>query len=249
MTSLTMPQAIAGPGLADVCSPIFRRLTNLATGQGKDLNASCDDLQAKFEDDLRDFESRAARQGANPDDVAAAMYALVALIDERILSSALPAQEEWLGRPLQLKRYDEFAAGEVFYDRLETLRHPTRPGQVDAAEVFLLALCFGFKGKLGDKKGEERRKVLIANLATDINQARGVTANGPLAPQARPPEGTLGAGVGRIGLRTWWLVPIGALVAVAVVALLLRLLTSWSLAGAAADIRNQALTVDVSAKP
>ncbi len=232
----TTPMPQSGGGgitLADLSSGILRRLSQL----GKEPSISADDLRSRFLNELKDFEGRAARAGIGAEDAANAKYALVALIDEKILSSELKAKDEWLGNPLQLQLYDEFNAGELFYEKLEGLRHPSRPGQIDAAEVYLLALSFGFKGKLADKKGEERRAILIDNLLSEVLQARHIPAGAPLAPQALAPGST--SAVARMGLGWWWMVPVIGTLLVAAAFLLSSVITASSVSGLVDDLRSQ----------
>ncbi len=87
-----------------------------------------------------------------------AQYAVVALVDEIVMSSTWPGAEQWRREPLQVHYYDNLLAGEQFFVRLDELR----PGEDDdLLEVYFLCLCAGFQGRFRDEPAElqsRRRK-------------------------------------------------------------------------------------------
>ena len=142
MADPTPVRATNHGGLAEMSAGIIKQLADLAPendGQG---------LRPRFEALFRDFETRAMRGGCAETDVKMAKYALAALIDETVLLSDLPIKDEWLGRPLQMQYFDDFSAGEEFYNKLDQARLGKTPAAADVMEVYHLCLAFGFKGTL-----------------------------------------------------------------------------------------------------
>lgn len=173
-------------------------------------------LRQRCLDLLAEFQARAARAGYGHDLVDAARYALVALIDERVMSLEAPIRDAWASAPLQIRLYEAFNAGEAFFDRLAAFRNPTSADRADVLEVFHLCLCLGFKGRFGDPAMADARNQLIAQIANDVRAARG-GLNAPLSPGWEPRGASVqGPHPGRWCGLPLWSVPLG----VAVLALL-----------------------------
>lgn len=209
------PSANAGDGtgsitgtLIESAAPIAKLLSDLGESAAA-LDA--DQLRAKFEDLFRGFEQRSIRAGFAESEVVAAKYALAAVVDETILLSEHPAKDAWLGRPLQMAFFDDFSAGEEFYNKLDAVRTARTPHSADVLEVFHLCLAMGFKGKHGDARGAERRKVLMDAVSNEIIQARGLGPDSPLSPSGLPPEAAM-APVRILGSGPLWMVPLAVVV-------------------------------------
>ena len=191
-----------------------------------------------MEDLFRDFEARALRSGLPAGDVQAGKYALCALVDESILLSELPIKEEWLGKPLQMQYFDDFSAGEEFYNRLDQLRLNRAREAADVLEVYHLCLAFGFKGKHGNPKGAERLKIIIEGLANDIVQAKGVR-DVRLSPQGEAIDVAAAAvGGSWLARQPTWLVPLVCLVAVLALWLVCSAIIGEGLSGFTAAIKG-----------
>lgn len=208
--SADMPSAATGGALVECAAPIAKQIADLH-GESAPQDAAA--LRGRFEDLFRSFESRAIRAGYTESEMGAAKYALVAAADESILLSDLAVKDEWLNRPLQMVFFDDFSAGETFYEKLDSARINRTPKAADVLEVFHLCLAIGFKGKHGDTRGAERRRVLMDALAAEINQARGVSADSPLAP-AGLPEGAAAVPrrLGFLASGPIWVVPLAVVV-------------------------------------
>ncbi len=218
--------------LAEHAAPVLKALADLLAKP--DAADDCASLQQRLSGMLAAFERSAQDAGIALEHASQAKYALVALIDERIMLSELAAKDEWLSAPLQLALYDEVTAGEEFYVRLEAHRAARL---TDVCEVYWLAMAFGFAGKFGDRKGAERRRALIDSLANEINAARGIDARAPLSPQASAAAAAV-ADLPRWPLLRlpWWLVP----AAVAAAVLLTWLACSLYAGGLANDLERAA---------
>jgi len=214
------------PALADLATPILRDLADQAAAP--DRAPPFADLQARYHDLITAFATTAGTAGISSEDIAQARFALTAVVDETVMLSAMEARDEWLSQPLQLRYFDEVTAGEEFYNRIDLLRLGRKHGVL---EVFWLCLAFGFKGKYGDRKGAERRRILMETLAAEIAQGRGVAPGAPLSPRAVVGANALGAenSLFLAGPR-WWLVP---LVCLAVIGAAL-LISGWAVGAATA---------------
>lgn len=199
-----------GAGLAELAGAIIKLLTDVID---KGFDGDADQLRRRFDDAFTDYERHALRGGAGETEVGAAKYALVALVDETILLSDLAVKDDWLGRPLQLQYFDDFSAGEEFYNKLEALRLARSERSAEVLEVYHLCMSLGFKGKYGDARGEERRKVLIEAVAKDVAEARGAGPDQALSPQGLPAsEGGVLAVSGRS--LPIWVVPLAVAVVI-----------------------------------
>jgi type VI secretion system protein ImpK len=141
-----------------------------------------DELRRRALDVIERAARSARRAGATLEDVRDAEFALVALIDEAVLSSKWEGKERWAAAPLQLERYERFDAGEVFFDKLDQLRR--RPEAVGVLEVYYLCLAVGFRGKYQFLPQDELR-TLIEDVQYELLGSRdrdGV----PLSPNGRP---------------------------------------------------------------
>jgi type VI secretion system protein ImpK len=96
-------------------------------------------------------------------------YALVALLDEAVLSVAGTCRQYWLARPLQLELFGSNVAGEEFYSRLARLLKNWEQNK-SVIEVYHLCLSLGFEGKYRLSCKEER-----VSLMSEIGKRLGAT--------------------------------------------------------------------------
>jgi type VI secretion system protein ImpK len=183
-----------------------------------------DELRRRAVDIIEKAGRAARRTGATLEDVRDAEFAIVALVDEAVLSSKWEGKERWAAAPLQLERYERFDAGEVFFDKLEELRR--RHDAVEVLEVYYLCLAIGFRGRYQFLPQDELR-VLIEDVQRELlggREREGV----PLSPNGRPRTFARDSGT---RARTAWPVILGAVV----LALLLFGWARFSLGSAAGD--------------
>ena len=92
-----------------------------------------------------------------------AVYALVALLDETVMSTPGDCRTFWVATPIQLELFGDNLAGEGFFRRLDKLM--AEPEKMnDVLEIYYLCLSLGFEGKYKLGKSSERDGV-IDNLA------------------------------------------------------------------------------------
>lgn len=72
-----------------------------------------------------------------------ARFAVFAWIDEAVLNSGWREKNRWQGELLQRVHYQTTNAGELFYERLNTVGYHQR----DVREVYYLCLALGFTGR------------------------------------------------------------------------------------------------------
>jgi len=96
-----------------------------------------------------------AKGRCSSEDVKQAVFAVVAFLDESVLSSGNPAFANWPRSPLQAELYGRQLAGEVFFQELQKVLN--RRDSVESAElleVYYLCLLLGFKGRYAAGGGD-----------------------------------------------------------------------------------------------
>jgi type VI secretion system protein ImpK len=76
-----------------------------------------------------------------------AQYVMVALADEIFLQMKWEGQRAWVLNLLEAKIFRSHAAGQHFFDKLDRLLREQNPLDRDLAQVYLMALSLGFRGK------------------------------------------------------------------------------------------------------
>jgi type VI secretion system protein ImpK len=119
-----------------------------------------------------------------------AQFAVFAWIDETILGSSWQGKSRWQGEQLQRLYYQTVDAGELFFDKLNTLQ----PGQVGVREVYYLCLALGFSGRFcnpGDNILLEQLKFANLKLITDTPIEISSLKKNSLFAEAYQAEGSL----------------------------------------------------------
>lgn len=131
-----------------------------------------ENFRTRMKQALREIASTAARKGYSAEDVQEANFAVVAFLDETVLTSDASANE-WAQKSLGEELFGQRSAGEVFFKRLETLR-ANRDSQslAEVLEVYYLCLLLGYEGKFaGGSKAE--LQLLMTNLRDRIERIFG----------------------------------------------------------------------------
>ena len=116
-----------------------------------------------------------------------ARFAIFSWIDEAILNSSWNEKHLWQGEQLQRFYYQTSDAGEIFFERLNTLG----PHQRDVREVYYLCLAIGFMGRYcheGDEYLLEQLKTSNLKLLTGSSVELFSLEKGELFPEAYPVE-------------------------------------------------------------
>lgn len=155
----------------ELCTDIFLTVLRLQSSNSVgDFEAFHGGIQKLFQS----FEKQCREFGFEEDDTDIAKYALAAFVDEAVLNSSWSHRERWADNPLQLEYFGTYLAGEIFYDKLESLRTHEKP-KPDLLEIYYLCLLLGFKGKYGIG-GQEKLRSLIANVADELKKSKSSTA-------------------------------------------------------------------------
>lgn len=155
-------------------------------------------LHARFREIVDAALERAAQAGFGREDANDIAYALVALVDDAVLSRPSAVRDDWAARSLQLHYFRENAAGQGFFARLQAVRRDPRRSEV--LQAYYLALLLGFEGHYRVRGGELELMTLVEDLRRELQRARRSDAE-VLSPDGERPDETRRdarrAGVGR----------------------------------------------------
>jgi type VI secretion system protein ImpK len=176
------PSTTATPALADLCGDLLAFALQLKRSSDP---GDAEIMRQKIDEQFRALETKARQADVPQEDVQQAKYAIAAFIDEMILTSSWPIKESWADKPLQLAYFNDFSAGEEFYNKIDTLRGAKRNAVL---EVYYLCLSLGFRGKYVDMQGMEKKKVLMDTLLREIRGAAPAPGTSTLSPSWQPPD-------------------------------------------------------------
>jgi type VI secretion system protein ImpK len=141
--------------------------------------SNSESFRAQMKQALRVAEQEARSHGCNPEDVKLVIFAVVAFLDESVLSSRNPALANWSRLPMQAEMFGHQVAGEVFFQQLDkALSRNDSVETADLLEVYYLCLLLGFKGRYA--AGGDLRSIM-ATAQEKIQRVRG--APGALSPR------------------------------------------------------------------
>src|SRR5580700_9838561 len=123
--------------------------------------SDAESFRAQMKQALRVAEQEARSRGCNAEDVKQVIFAVVAFLDESVLTSRNPVFVNWPRRPLQAELFGHQVAGEMFYQELQkTLNRNDSQETADLLEVYYLCLLLGFKGRYA--AGGDLRSIMAA---------------------------------------------------------------------------------------
>lgn len=136
---------------------------------------------------LKKAAQEAAERGYSGEDARVATFAVVALLDETVLSLKNPVFNDWQRAPLAVELYGMGVAGEIFFSSLDRLlARKESTTLADLLEVYYLCLLLGFGGRYG-RGGSADLRDYTNRVAERIIQVRG--ASRPLSPAWAPAAG------------------------------------------------------------
>lgn len=154
-----------GRRLAEYFTPCFMLILQLR--QGKD-SGDPGALRQRIKQLLARVEHSCSGAGYRDKEIEKALFALVAFLDETLISPAWPHQNAWRENPLQVELYKSFNAGEEFFNRLEQMLRRPAP-EAEVLEVYYLCMVLGFKGKYLLHQ-QEKLRVLISDTHKELRQ-------------------------------------------------------------------------------
>ena len=173
----------SAPALADLCGDLLAFALQLKRSSDP---GDAEAMRQKIDEQFRGLETKARQADVPQEDVQQAKYAICAFIDEMILTSSWALKESWADKPLQLEYFNDFSAGEEFYNKVDQLRGAKKNAVL---EVYYLCLALGFRGKYVDLQGMEKKKVLMDTM---LREMRGAAPAAPgavgLSPSWQPPD-------------------------------------------------------------
>lgn len=209
---------------ADTLALLFQGiLTGIVRIQaGRQSLSDVETFRRRMKAALQDVAKEATAAGYETTEIRDAEFAVVAFLDEAILSSKDPKAEEWRKRPLNIVLFGQAIAGHVFFDKLTDIeRRSDSLHLADLLEVYLLCLLLGFEGRFAPPLKSEAYAI-IERLRGRIVSIRSITykLSPPLelAPEPQP----VSSG------RAWPLWVAGALAAAILLFLLYRWHLSWT---------------------
>ena len=135
------------------------------------------------------FEKNCKAIGMAEDSIAEAKYAMVALMDETVLSVPGACRDYWISRPMQLDYFGDNLAGQEFYEKLQKmLLQPEK--KKDVLDVYFLCLSLGFEGKYRVFNPEERA-IIMDDLGRKIRRTR-IRVSAELSPHGKRAESSAG---------------------------------------------------------
>jgi len=111
-----------------------------------------------------------------------ARYALIALMDETVLSVPGACKDYWISRPMQLDYFGDNLAGEEFFNKLQNLLLQTE-SKKDVLEAYYLCLSLGFEGKY-KLFNAEGRWAIMDDLGKKLRRTR-IRASSELSPHGK----------------------------------------------------------------
>jgi type VI secretion system protein ImpK len=135
---------------------------------------------------ITNAEATSTRAGYTTEDTRLATFAVVAFLDESILTSSNPVFKDWPRMPLQEELFGVHTAGEMFFQCLDRLlARADSPQTADVLEVFALCLALGYRGRYG-LGGQEGIRNVVATVTDKLQRIRGGPR--PLSPYWAPPR-------------------------------------------------------------
>jgi type VI secretion system protein ImpK len=188
---------------------------------GRQSLADVETFQRRMKAALADVAREATAAGYEPTEIREAEFAVVAFLDEAILSSKDPKTEEWRKRPLNIALFGQAIAGNVFFDKLDDIeRRRDSLHLADLLEVYLLCMLLGFEGRFAPPLKNEALRI-IERLRGRIESIRSITykISPELVLTPEPPRVSGGP--------PWWLWGAGGLAASVLIFLLYKWHLSW----------------------
>jgi len=120
---------------------------------------SYDQVRADILSQIAKSESCLENGAVSREDYDLARFAVFAWVDEAIMASSWEGRTQWQREKLQRRYYQTDHAGEIFFERMNSIVH-----QRDVREVYYICLAMGFKGQYCGVRDE----ILLEGLKEEI---------------------------------------------------------------------------------
>jgi type VI secretion system protein ImpK len=166
------------PNLAFCFQELFTAIVRVRFNLQSVPNA--DAFRANTKDLIRMAYQDAAGRGYANEDTKLAAFAIVAFLDESVLTSRNPVFSAWSRSTLQHDLFGEHMAGETFFQYVQLLLSRRDSIEtVDVLEVYYLCMLLGYRGRYGSSGNGELRAIM-ESIKGKTNRVRG--GNSPLSP-------------------------------------------------------------------
>lgn len=169
------PQSTSRLRRAQTLPIVYQQLLT-ATVRVRSDRQSVSDAQA-FRSNIRAAIQAAEKEGVargySSEDVRLATIAVVAFLDESILTSQNLVFSDWSRMSLQQELFGHNVAGESFYENLDALqRRGDSADLADILELYCLCLLLGFRGRYA-LSGTETVRHLTESIMARVRRIRG----------------------------------------------------------------------------
>lgn len=154
---------------------------------GTEKQTAYDQVRADIQRLITESENCLENETVSREDYDQARFAVFAWIDEAVMRSTWEGKTHWQREQLQRIYYQTADAGEIFFERLNTLG----PHQRDVREIYYLCLAMGFTGQYcneGDEYLLEQLKTSNLKLLTGSSVGIPSIDKRELFPEAYPAE-------------------------------------------------------------
>ncbi len=164
--------------LASLYEGIFTVIVRVQSG--KQPIQRIDQFRDRMKTVLSEVARAGAQRGYSAEDIAQANFAIIAFLDETVLTSSESGRTQWARKTLQEEMFQQRSAGEAFFQKLDQLSANRDSAElVQILEVYYLCLLLGYEGKYAvGSKGELFQ--LMTNLRERIERVSGRSI--PLSP-------------------------------------------------------------------
>jgi type VI secretion system protein ImpK len=115
---------------------------------GREVVEQADDFRTSMKQALKTIAEQAVKRGYSGEHLEQANFAVVALLDEVVMSSRDKGDSHWAKKSLQEDMFEQRSAGELFFKRLEALRAGRDSEELaEVLEVYYLCLLLGYEGR------------------------------------------------------------------------------------------------------
>lgn len=141
--------------LFDIWLPVFK--LGIEMSNTPDVFADYEDSRQRCLFEIDEAIQAGSQHDSAEEEKEAALFAVIAWFDERVLCSELPWRQRWLAELLQRKYLNTTVAGTDFYTRLTALKATHH----QARKVFLFSLQNEFHGQYGTGNMHAEREAII----------------------------------------------------------------------------------------
>jgi len=205
--------------VSELCSDCFALILKLRTSREFGDPAL---LRRRIIDFLTQIERESRQIGIDMESIQSVKFALVAFIDETIVTSDWSERSAWQDNPLQFQIFERLDAGEEFFQKLRDLRMHSRANAA-VIDVYYHCLALGFRGKY-QVHDTEKLKLLLDDLYLELCQISGKSSEN-LSPHGLSKDEWVKNMVGWI---PWWVIIASAATLAALFYLILIVLLSRS---------------------